>query len=69
VFALPRGPAARVDIYDVMGRRVGEAALDRFAPGMHELRVPMSPRPAASVYFVRIRQGSKSSVRKVAFLK
>ncbi|MGH3054870.1 MAG: T9SS type A sorting domain-containing protein, partial [Gaiellaceae bacterium] len=68
-FALPRGPSARVDIFDVMGRRVGEAALDRFPPGTHEMRVPMSPRPASGVYFVRLTQGAKSNMRKVVFLK
>jgi hypothetical protein len=68
-FALPRGPAARVDVFDVMGRHVGGTLLDRFAPGTYETHVPMSPRPAASVYFVRLSQGSRFSTRKVVFLK
>jgi hypothetical protein len=69
VFALPRGPVARVDVFDVMGRRVGELALNQFTPGIHSARVLMNTPAPSSIYFVRLTQGSRSSTRRVVFLR
>ena len=68
-FSLPRGPAARVEVFDVMGRRVGELSLSQFAPGIRAARVPMGAHAASSIYFVRLSQGSRSSTRRVVFLR
>ena len=68
-FSLPRGPAARVEVFDVMGRRVGELSLNQFAPGIRAARVPMGAHAASSIYFVRLSQGSRSSTRRVVFLR
>ena len=68
-FSLPRGPVAKVEVFDVMGRRVGELSLNQFAPGIRAARVPMGAHAASAIYFVRLSQGSRSSTRRVVFLR
>jgi hypothetical protein len=68
-FALPKGPPARVELLDVMGRRMTSETLSEFTPGYHTARVPFSTPVPSGIYFVRLSQGSKSSVRKLVFIR
>jgi hypothetical protein len=68
-FALPRGPAARVEVFDVLGRRVAEESLAQFTPGYYTHRVPFRGRAVSGIYFVRLSQGSLISARRLSFLR
>jgi hypothetical protein len=68
-FALPRGPVARVDVIDVMGRRMASESLPQFTPGYHLTRVRFDSPAPSGIYFVRLSQGAHASVRKVVFTR
>jgi hypothetical protein len=68
-FALPRGPVPRVDVLDVMGRRMGSESLTGFAPGYHQAHVRFTAAAPSGVYFLRLSQGAHASVRKVVFTR
>jgi hypothetical protein len=62
-FELVGGAPARLELYDVTGRRVRERGLDGLAAGAHVLTLA---RPAPGMYFLRLVQAGHSIVRKVA---
>jgi hypothetical protein len=59
-FSLPRPGSARVELFDVRGRRVG-AAVDAPAleAGDHEVEIPAGLGPG--VYFYRVRAGGEAA--------
>jgi hypothetical protein len=68
-FALPPGPPARVQIFDLMGRQVGDASLGEFRPGYHSHRVLFRGRAVSGIYFVRLSQGGRTVSRRLSFLR
>lgn len=68
-FALPPGPPARVEVFDVLGRRVAEASLAQFTPGYHSHRVEFRGRAVSGIYFVRLSQAGHSISRRMSFLR
>jgi hypothetical protein len=68
-YSLPEAGRARVDVFDVRGRRIG-TVLDREMP-MGEGTLEWSPEspPAAGVYFVRIVQHGRAATARVVFLR
>jgi hypothetical protein len=68
-FALPAGPPARVEVFDVLGRQVAEASLGQFTPGYYTHRVAFRGRAVSGIYFVRLSQGGRSSSRRLSFLR
>ena len=68
-FALPPGPPARVEVFDVLGRRVAEASLEQFTPGYYTHRVAFRGRAVSGIYFVRLSQGPRSLSRRMSFLR
>jgi outer membrane protein assembly factor BamB len=63
-FSAPGRGAARLSVWDVAGRRLGVADVTIDGPGMHEARVP-SGAGAAGMYFVRLEQQERATLRKV----
>ena len=58
---------ARLDVIDVSGRRIDGRDLGALEPGRHSVRMaPGGPR--AGMYFVRLTQDRRSSVRKAILL-
>ena len=51
-FALPERALVKVDMYDVVGRRVSEVIKRRFDAGTHEIKIDVRNLPAG-VYFIR----------------
>jgi hypothetical protein len=68
-FALPPGPPARVEVFDVLGRQVADASLAQFTPGYYTHRVAFRGRAVSGIYFVRLSQGGRSSSRRLSFLR
>jgi hypothetical protein len=68
-FALPPGPPARVEVFDVLGRQVAEASLAQFMPGYYTHRVGFKGRAVSGVYFVRLTQAGRSVSRRMSFLR
>jgi len=68
-FALPPGPPARIDVFDVLGRQVAEASLAQFTPGYYMHRVAFRGRAVSGIYFVRLSQGGRTSSRRLSFLR
>ncbi len=67
--ALPRGPAAALELLDVTGRRVASLSLAGLEPG--EQTVPFSTpgRLASGVYFMRLQQGAQARVAKFVVVR
>ncbi len=65
---LPRAGNARIEMFDLAGRRLTSRRLEGLGPGEHEVRLPASSRLAAGVYFVRLTQGSAAVDRRFAML-
>jgi hypothetical protein len=61
-FDLPGRAPARIELYDVSGRRVLERNLDGLGEGGHVLSLA---RQAPGIYFVRLVQAGQVIVRKV----
>ena len=68
-FALPSGPPARVEVFDVLGRQVARASLDQYKPGFYTHRLEFRGRAVSGVYFIRLSQGTQSNSRRVSFLR
>jgi hypothetical protein len=61
-FALPPGPPARVEVFDVLGRRVAEASLAEFTPGYYAHRVEFRGRAVSGIYFVRAGSRGRGTI-------
>ena len=68
-FALPPGPPARVEVFDVLGRQVAEASLAQYTPGYYTHRVAFRGRAVSGIYFVRLSQAGRSISRRISFLR
>jgi hypothetical protein len=67
-FALPYAGHTRVDLYDVMGRRVASLLDKDLAAGRHNLQVDGSAM-ANGIYFAVLRFEGQSLTRKILILK
>jgi hypothetical protein len=72
-FGLPVRAEVRLYVYDILGKRVRDLVRKTLPPGTHAVQwdgrddsgLPLS----SGIYFVRIRAGNFSAVRKVTLLK
>jgi hypothetical protein len=63
-FALATREAARLDLVDIAGRRVGTRAVGGYGPGAHVVTLEEARGLASGLYFVRLVQGSRSAAMK-----
>ena len=61
-FALPPGPPAHVEVFDVLGRQVARASLGQYRPGFYTHRVDFRGRPVSGLYFVRLSWSAPHSL-------
>lgn len=67
-FAVPEQQQVRIDMYDVLGRRVHTLVNESFRPGTHELAWNAS-NLASGVYVVRLVSGEHVLTRTMTLLK
>ncbi len=71
-FAVPRASEVRIDVFDLLGRRVASLARGSFAPGWHEARWDGRTRSGAlaapGAYLVRMTSAGFDAHRKVVLL-
>lgn len=69
--ALPAAAHARVDLFDVAGRRVAALLDERVAAGRRRLTWPGAdaPRPAAGLYFLTLQSDADRVVRRVVLAR
>jgi hypothetical protein len=63
--ALPGAGAARLDLMDVMGRRVASRELGELGVGRHAVNLSDGQRFAPGVYMLRVTQGADARVARV----
>ena len=72
-FVVPAPTAVRIDVYDVMGRRVANLIDGLVERGQHSTswsgRTTNGEVVAAGIYFVRMKAEGFTAVRKVAFVR
>ncbi|MDM7973916.1 MAG: T9SS type A sorting domain-containing protein [candidate division Zixibacteria bacterium] len=62
---LPRSGPARVEVFDIMGRRMSQKVLDVATPGTIRLQAGAGTHLAPGAYWVRLTQGNLSKNRMV----
>ena len=72
-FSMPIADHVRLDVYDILGRRVSTLADDIIPAGRHELEFTgeqINGSPLASgVYFYRLQVGNQTRIRKMVLLR
>jgi hypothetical protein len=63
--SLPEASNARLDLFDLAGRRIWTAGSNAIGPGTHDVAIAPSISVGAGVYFVRLEQRTYSTVRKI----
>lgn len=67
-FNIPSTSRVRLEIYDILGRRI-ETVLDKTLPaGYHELKWDAENR-SSGIYFYRIKSGDQASTRRMLLIK
>jgi len=68
-FTLPSAAPARLELLEVAGRRVTEREVRALGPGRHVVELAAGRTLAPGLYFVRLLQGARVRVERVATLK
>ena len=68
-FSLANTSPARLEIFDVSGRRVLSRPLNGMAPGMHVLQLEAGARLPAGIYQLRLSQGTRSLTRSAVIVR
>ena len=63
--ALPNADAARLELMDIMGRRVAMHELGSLGAGRHSVNLSAGQRFAPGVYLLRLTQGGEARVARV----
>jgi hypothetical protein len=61
--------AARLDLFDVAGRSVVARDVGALGPGAHAVNLAEQAPVRPGLYFVRLKQGAKEGVTRVAVLQ
>ncbi len=69
MMSLPEAGAARVDLLDVMGRRVWSRDLSSLGVGEHKVQLDGIAALPAGVYLARLTQGERIAVARVAIVR
>jgi hypothetical protein len=67
-FRLPDASPARIDVFDIAGRRVRTAEVGAMGAGMHQLSLGAPGRLATGVYMVRLSRGGEHRVARAVVL-
>ncbi len=67
-FHLPESAVARLDVYDILGRRVGTLVNDHLTAGAHSVAFDGSML-ASGLYLYRLQAGDRVTVRKMMLVK
>jgi hypothetical protein len=68
-FALPTASPARLELWDVAGRRVAGREVGSFGAGRHVVDLAFGMHVPAGLYLVRLTQGDAVRTSRVAFLE
>ena len=68
-FALPGAEPAALELLDIAGRRIATREVGSLGAGRHTLEIGEGRRLAPGLYLVRLRQGTKTRVTRVAVLR
>ncbi|MFB6280296.1 MAG: FG-GAP-like repeat-containing protein [Salinibacter sp.] len=68
-YAVPKARQVRIRIYDLLGRHVETLVRGRKRAGFHRVRWPGAAGLASGMYFVRLRLGSRTQVRKMTVIR
>ena len=68
-FVLPVGAPARLELFDMSGRRVAARDVGALGPGRHSVDLAGGARVAPGLYFVRLTQGVNVRSARVAVLE
>jgi hypothetical protein len=66
--ALPSADPARLEVLDVMGRRVAMRELGSLGTGRHSVDLGAGQRFAPGVYLLRLTQGNDARVARVTVI-
>lgn len=67
-YAVPEAADVRIEMYDVLGRRVATLVDDRRLAGVYQARID-ADRLASGTYFVRMRAGGVQKARRVSIAR
>jgi hypothetical protein len=67
-FTVPRAGSARLEAFDLGGRRVASAVLQAYAPGSYSLRLDPGARAPSGIYFLRLVQAGQSVSKRAIVL-
>jgi len=68
VFGLDVRAPARIELFDLAGRRLLSRPLDGLSPGEHVVRLDDAPAMKAGIYLVRLTRGGDSRSARVVFI-
>jgi hypothetical protein len=63
-FSLATAGAARIELLDVVGRRIATRELGALGPGSHLEPLPTDTRVPAGLYWLRLTQGPRALVAR-----
>jgi hypothetical protein len=67
-FALPAAGPARLEVFDIHGRRRWSQDVGAMGPGTHTVRIVPSATWRAGVFYARLRRGSQSQCSRLILL-
>ena len=67
-FSLPSAEPARIDLFDISGRRVAGREVSSTGPGRHVVDLAQGQRVSAGVYVVRLSQGKQVRTARAVVL-
>jgi hypothetical protein len=67
-FTLPTDATASLELFDVAGRRIIARDVGALGAGLHAVDLTAGRRPAAGIYFVRLRQGDGARAQRIIVL-
>src|SRR6185503_8329669 len=68
-FSLAGDREVRLEVLDVLGRRVAETRPQRLPAGTHALRLPMAAGIAPGIYLLRMTTGNEVLIRRFAVMR
>jgi hypothetical protein len=67
-FTLPGKAPARLELFDVSGRRLGSREVGALGAGVHRVRLSQGASLRAGIYFVRLRESGRARTVRAAVL-
>ncbi|MFU8811583.1 MAG: T9SS type A sorting domain-containing protein [Balneolaceae bacterium] len=67
-FQIPQTASVRIEVFDMIGRRIAVLADGTFQPGMHEVEFNAS-QLNSGIYLYRLQTGNTSLMRRMTLIK